>query len=41
MNRKSNSTSAATEVEQKLFHSVGIAGYEIKQQGSVKIKLII
>ncbi|MEC1876456.1 MULTISPECIES: hypothetical protein [Bacillus] len=32
MNNKNNSTPAATEVDQKLFHSVGIAGYEIKQQ---------
>ncbi|MCY8971478.1 hypothetical protein MOE37_07720 [Bacillus atrophaeus] len=32
MKNKNNSTPAATEVDQKLFHSVGIAGYEIKQQ---------
>lgn len=32
MKNKNNLTPATTEVNQKLFHSVGISRYEIKQQ---------
>ncbi|MBU8789036.1 MULTISPECIES: hypothetical protein [Bacillus] len=32
MNKQNKSTPAATEVDQKLFHSIDIAGYEIKQR---------
>ncbi|MED2945254.1 hypothetical protein P4282_22860 [Bacillus swezeyi] len=32
MSKQNNSTPAATEVDQKLFHSIDIAGYAIKQQ---------
>ncbi|MEC2288729.1 hypothetical protein [Bacillus velezensis] len=32
MDKQNKSTPAATEVDQKLFYSVGIAGYKINQQ---------